>query len=443
MKLPKFFDVALIVAYKLLLDFSFLHYELPIYGGEPQYHTFGGMNDFKIVIGYLMAPVCLILYEGIAEYAVVTRFVMLIQMLVIVVPYFVLYGMEDLPTWHVALIMLGFVCVIVVNRLVPNLRVRSPGILLRRLLVYGMAAISAYVFIGLITMGGLGRLNFDFNKVYEFRDLDARYMLPGFGHFIPWVGYVFDMAWLVVALRSKKYFQVAVILALQILFFGMTNSKIFLFMPFVVAGLIMLTARMNIRRAALIGAPALIGICVLVEIAGSRIGLATLDRIFFVPAALHGLYFKYFSTHPLALMPGQAIGILFGSPYTQSSVYVIAEKYWGQMFSPNVGWIGDAYANFGVAGVAVYGVVLAVALKIADEFARKVARPGEAEGLIAGPAIALCSAALGTVLVTHGMIAAIVTLWVLSGYWSAKDRASPSETKQMPELNQSVSSGGR
>ena len=141
MKIPRLIDLILVLAYKLVLDISFTDWILPIYGYEPQYHLFGVMDEFKVFIGYLMAVVCMILYEGIERKATVTRFVMLIQLLLIIIPYFVLYGMEDLPTWHVGLLLLGYAGIIAAHRLIPHFKIRQPGNILRRCLVLIMAAI--------------------------------------------------------------------------------------------------------------------------------------------------------------------------------------------------------------------------------------------------------------------------------------------------------------
>lgn len=276
-----------------------------------------------------------------------------------------------------------------------------------------LIGICAYVYFGLIATGGLGRMNFDFSKVYDFRTQDELSALPGFGYFVSWFGYVLNMAWLILAMRSRKYMQVLAALFLQVLFFGMTNSKAFLFVPLAIIGLSKLQMYIDTRRAFLIGSCAAIGVLLALNAVGINYGAGLLDRIFFLPAALHDLYFDYFSTHPLALMPGGLIGGFLGSPYTKPAVSVVAQAYWGKDFSPNVGWIGDAYANFGVAGIAIFSVVLASVLKVADQLANRGSNQGDYVLLMMGPTLALCSAGLGTVLLTHGLAIALLVLWVV------------------------------
>lgn len=423
MKKSWLIDLVLIILYKFILDFSFMHYVLPVYGGEVQYAMHRNVNSAKVMAGYAIVALCMVLFDWIKKDAVVSRFVIFVQLLLVVVPYTVLYGAEDLPLWHIGMLLVGFMSVIVAGRWLPLVQIRPPKTATRKVFIYVMAAIVTYVFVGLFVTGGLGRFNLNFQDVYEARSLYAKSMLPGFGYFVPWVAYIINMAWLVTAMRSSSKFQAIAILLLQLLIFAMTNFKSFLFVPFAVIGLIELAKRMDIRRAALIGAPVIVGALVSLSAMGTSLGAAFLDRMFFVPAALHGLYFEYFSNHPFALLGGSELGNMFGSTYSQSSVYVVAQEYWGRMFSPNVGWIGDAYANFGPLGVVLFGIILAMILKTADGFAsNKSIQPGVAEGLMVGPTLALCSSALGTVLLTHGLIVALVVLWVFRGYWSTKIR---------------------
>jgi hypothetical protein len=135
-----------------------------------------------------------------------------------------------------------------------------------------------------------------------------------------------------------------------------------------------------------------------------------------MPAALHSIYFKYFSVHPFALL-GDTIGGFFGSSYQKPIVLIIAEHFWGTIFDPNVGWIADAYANFGAIGIIVYGLVLGVLLRVADGLVGSHIAPGVVEGLMVGPVFALCSSALPTVMVTHGFLIILLVLWFLKGSW--------------------------
>jgi len=426
MKKSWFIDLALISIYKCILDITFIHYVLPVYEYEAQYAMNHHVNSSKVAGGYLIVILFMVLFGCIKKNATVSRFVIFVQLILIVVPYTVIYGAEDLPFWHIGMLLLGFASVIVAGRWLPTVRVRPPNTAARNVLIYAMVTIVAYVFIGLFVTGGLGRFNLNFQDVYEARDLYAKNMLPGFGYFVPWVAYTINMAWLVNAMRSSSKFQVVASLLLQVLIFAMTNFKSFLFVPFAVIGLIELAKRMDIRRAVLIGAPAIVGILVSLSALGAPFGTAFINRMFFMPAALHGLYFEYFSTHPLALFGGSELGVIFGSVYDQSSVYVIAQEYWGRMFSPNVGWVGDAYANFGPFGVVLFAIVMAMILNMADGFtSKKSIQPGVAEGLMVGPTLALCSSALGTVLLTHGLVVALIVLWIFGGNWVTKTRNQP------------------
>ena len=75
--------------------------------------------------------------------------------------------------------------------------------------------------------------------------------------------------------------------------------------------------------------------------------------------------------------------------------------------------MGDAYMQFGFAGMAVFAVILALILKVIDGVAARIPFT-LACGVIAVPAMSLVNSALFTVLLTHGFIAAGVALWAIS-----------------------------
>jgi hypothetical protein len=223
--------------------------------------------------------------------------------------------------------------------------------------------------------------------------------------------------------RRGAMLGILVTLSLQFLLFGMTNFKTFLFVPFAIVGLMWTSQRMHFHRAFLIGGPAMICVLLLVDTI-SPFGTALLARAYFDPAAMHNLYFEYFSSHPLASLSGEAVGRWLDAPYARFPLQLVADHYLGTDESPNAGWIADAFANFGIIGVFLYGAILALVLRLGDVLAKKISDPGVAEGLMLTPAIVLCSSALGTALLTHGLLVLLAALWVLRARQSIESEAS-------------------
>ena len=91
---------------------------------------------------------------------------------------------------------------------------------------------------------------------------------------------------------------------------------------------------------------------------------------------------------------------------------VISWAYWGRDFSPNVGYLGDAYAHFGGLGMILFSAVLAFVLRVVDSL-----RSADAQWLVAAmiavPGMALVNSALLTALLTHGFLPAMLIIWLL------------------------------
>ena len=80
--------------------------------------------------------------------------------------------------------------------------------------------------------------------------------------------------------------------------------------------------------------------------------------------------------------------------------------------SANTGIVGDAFMNFGFIGLALWGILLAIILKLVDSCSKRVDfRVGVAA--IAMPTMSLVSSALLTCLLTHGLLLALLLLYLL------------------------------
>ena len=78
----------------------------------------------------------------------------------------------------------------------------------------------------------------------------------------------------------------------------------------------------------------------------------------------------------------------------------------------NTGIVGDAYMNFGFAGLALWGIILIIILKLVDSCSNRVdIRVGVAA--IAMPTITLMNSALLTNLLTHGLLLSLLLLYLL------------------------------
>lgn len=421
-------DLLWICGYRALLDAALLLAVLPVFGDYPhlsatrEYSEDGG----HVAVSYAATLLAYLLFRGVRKQDRVSRFVLLSQLLLIAIPFCSAYAHLYFPGRHLFLILLGFALTVAFCRIIPAARIPAPGHALRVVLAGLALAAVVYLYGGLVARGGLGRLNLDWSRVYEMRAELEGATFPLMGYLLQWVGYVVNMAVLVYAAHHARRsllarLGVVFVLMLQVLLFAMTNFKAFLVIPFVVLGIVYVLRRHDVLRAGGFGAVAGLLALLLLHAGGSLWGSGIIDRVYFVPAVLHSLYFDYFESHPPALL-GATVGNLFGSTYNETMVLLVAREYWGEDFSPNVGWIADAYGNFGTAGIAVFAALLALLLRIGDQLALRLPR-GVAEALLAGYTIVLVSSALLTSLLTGGYLVVLLVLWFMArSRWESGER---------------------
>lgn len=423
-------DLVLVCAYRLLIDLAALLVVLPVWGDYVELAaTRGASSDvWHVALSYAVTIVAYLAFRAVDRNARATRFVLSFQLLLIVIPFCTLYAHLSYPEWNLFVVVLGFVSVAGFAAIMPTPRIPHPGPWMRVVLGGLAAAMVLYLYGGLIAGGGLTRLNFDWNRVYHVRAELQEATFPFMGYALQWTGYVLNMALLVYfAHRARRDAMARVgtlaVILMQVLLFAMTNFKAFLLIPFVVVGIVLLLRRYDAFRAGMAGAAIGIGVLSVIHAFGSLWGSGVMDRIYFVPASLHSLYIQYFSNHPWVLL-GATVGDFFGSTYQENMVQVIAWEYWGYEFSPNVGWIGDAYGNFGAAGVVAFAFVLAGLLRVGDKLAQRLP-PGVAEGLLSGYAIVLVNSALLTSILTGGYAVALITMWFMGRlHWDNVERGA-------------------
>lgn len=422
-------NMCLALAYKGALDIILAIFILPIYFSDPIYQTFGNLSPAKVAVGYVAAAGCLMAFTGMGNNRRVSRFVLATQYVFILLPFFSIFGCVDLPVWYPAIMTLGFLSTIFAVRIGKPWCFPRPGRYLRYASSAGMALVVAMVFILLIKSGGLGRFNLDLSTVYDARDAYKTQVAPWMFQFVSLVGYVLDMVVIVLAVRPLndrrpilRWAVVVLMIVVQVLLYGMTSFKAFLLLPFVIIGLLMMGNRIDIIKALLIGSPVLALIFLAVSLAGNTMGSALLERAFFIPAGMHSLYLDYFSSHSIMYFTSNLLGNLLGGSPGQSAVDRIAMVYWGRSFSPNVGWVGIAFAGWGIIGVVVEGLILGIILRIGDSVARDAIPRGAVEGLLLGPMIALASAGLSYVVFSAGFGVAIFVLWLLEAHYTSKVR---------------------
>lgn len=423
-------ELSMLYAFKAALDVMFLRFVLPFFSYQPHFGLYGPPDFSRLMISYLLLPVLWLSIRPIfaSSGRPFSKVVIGTQFFVVVLPAFTIWVQEARPISHLGLILLGFYALIAVVLLVPKVSFPplGPSLIVPFLAVAALAEI--YVYAGLIAGGGLQRLNFNLLNVYKVRGMYLQHIFPLAGRLVPWIGNVFNPALFIYSLHTRRAVLGILALLLQLLLFSMTNFKSYLFMLLIIYVIWYTASKLEFSLAIVLGAVGSALLTVPVIFLGNVFLVGSLfRRAYFVPPALQGLYFDYFSRHAHAYMSGSTFGKfleLLGVqlPYTSSPVQVVANAYWGGGISPNVGWIGAAFSDLGIWGIVLTAVLLGLVVAMGDSFSKLYHTRGFIEAMAFSFAFSLTNSAFMTAFFTHGGFMSLFVLWVVQSITRRRER---------------------
>ncbi|MGB9872486.1 MAG: hypothetical protein ACPLYD_12580 [Anaerolineae bacterium] len=410
--------VALVCAATLLfrgmLDLLYVRYVALFYAGD---FPFSEIAVFRLLESYTVALLlCIWIAGSLYRRWRPSGIVIVLYFIVVVVPLSSQYGLADAPAVLMYAVAGSIALLTIVTELHPKLKVPKPSRGIVYMAITGLFGICAYVYGWLMFTGGLGRLNWNLLMVYEVRSEYTQRLGPFMGYFVPWQAYVINIYGLLYALWRKSYWLMGLAAVAQLLLFGMTGHKSFLLAPCLVGGVYLIWQKKNAIFWVIIAASLLVSASYgYFLITGNEfVPSLFVRRLFFVPARLHVLYYDFFSqpNHPFYMLSDSILRGLLENPYGMPMPHVIALTYWSREFWPDVGYLGDAYGNFGLLGMFVFSTILGVVLRIVDSVGSHLP-PHFVAAAIATHAMALTESALFTSMLTHGLILAVLMLWII------------------------------
>ena len=255
----------------------------------------------------------------------------------------------------------------------------------------------------------------DIRKVYEIRSEFSETAIPFAGYLFTWLAYIVNPLFFAFFFITRKWIFVLFIVFLELLLFSHTGNKTFLFaLPFVLILMWIITRKNPLAYTAII----LSGGIVLGMFSYWVIGDVWVSSLFtrrslFVPAQISFFYHDFFAKNEYVFLSHSIFSSLLDYPFHLVPSNLIGDIYFGNPeCSANTGIVGDAYMNFGYAGLFLWAVLFALVVKLLDTFTTgKDIRI--TIGGIAMPVITLTNSALLTSLLTHGLLLSLLFLYLL------------------------------
>jgi hypothetical protein len=282
--------------------------------------------------------------------------------------------------------------------------------------------LSAASYVSMLATFGLHFRLLSFNDVYSVRTVFSEQATGLTGYLVDWQANVINPLLIVYGIRSRKSSLLVAGVVGNLFIYSITGYKSILFSILaVVAFMAVLQWKSSTVKMPAAGTRVGIAFAVVVAVSflidsfGGSIAWTSLfvRRLSLVAGVNTGYYYQYFSTAPKTHLDYGTVAAILGNSHVASATSQISlYAYHSTIGAPNTNIWGDAFANFGYPGVAVFTLVLAAFLWFYDRLAQHVDGKDAAALLIAS-ALSLANSALFTSLLTHGMLLALlaVTQW--------------------------------
>ena len=237
---------------------------------------------------------------------------------------------------------------------------------------------------------------------------------------VTWIGNVIGPFLIGLGLLRRAPLLLTSGLALQLLIYATTGFRSVLFSALLLAALFIAMAFQRRYFGAIlsVGAASLVTLTVVLDALFDTIVFSSLfvRRLLATPGILTGWYYDFFVDRPKALLGHSVLEPWIDYPYDRLPPLLIGRAYFGNEATyANANVWADAFANFGLAGILAYSVLLGLLLWAFDYAAgQRDARTTTLAGLMLGvPAFTLTNTALNVSLVTHGVLLAWLVVYFM------------------------------
>jgi hypothetical protein len=281
----------------------------------------------------------------------------------------------------------------------------------------------SFLFAGLFLMiaassGALFNMNFNVARVYEFRsDLSAKIDFGVFSYTNLWSQKVFTPLILAIGLYRKSPWMIAFALGMHLIYFGVTQHRSHLFTPVLVyIAFVLYRYEFSYANGFLFLATVLAALNMIIFMFDLQaLAALIIRRALFVGASVTYSWIDYFAVNPKVYFSDNILSSVVQNTYTGVNLPKFMGDYMRSDVSLafNSGLVGAGFAQLGVVGVAIYGAIIGVFIRINKRLIKSGVPPYIHAAILFLPyRIAWADAELMTALLSHGIIVGTFAVWL-------------------------------
>jgi hypothetical protein len=352
------------------------------------------------------------------------------------VPMAVYFAMTSQPRAPMYAMLCGVLACVSVTRSELRLRIPAPA-RARRVAPFVGAAVIAAVLAVMYASNGAPVIQFDLYAVYDLRreaSASGRH-----GYFITWAAEAINPFLMAYCISKRRPSGFALGVAAQVVIFLYTGLKSSLFHPLLI-GLVWIVYRMPRPHLWLPWGLALASVALLLvnlidPFFADVVSDFSFRRVLFVPAFLNFGYFDFFGSHPKVFLTSSFLDHFAQYPYGATSTGELIGNHMG-LGAGNAtnGFLATGFMHFGAVGVVLFGFVAGGLMKVLDCFAGRMPTWLLVSTAIGPYRAFMTEADIPTSLVTHGVLVALVLIWLISAPEHNRPQGSAAVREAPPRL---------
>lgn len=363
--------IIIALSFRILLDICYVSY-LSV---DFEYMGFYlDLNFFKLLESYLLT---LFLFFFVPKSSdKISSIVLTILYYFMILPSHTLYAMLDLDRGYIYLTSFGFLLTLIITKL-PTISISF----LRwnnKLTLLFLILITVLTYSVLLILNGLPSSDaFNLLEVYEIRE-NVEYRFAFMYYLVAWQVSVVNFFLFGLFLYKKKYNWILAPLGLQILAFMITGHKSYLFSIPLLFILLLIVIKGNKKNFHRNFGFIFIGVAMFCLVFYhwwnfSVVASLFIRRTLFVPALNNYYYYDFFSRNEHVQLSNSIFSFFVENPYNTPIPLLIGKEYYDRSdMWVNTGYLGDAYMNFGSAGMILFSILLAIILLFADSISKEI-----------------------------------------------------------------------
>lgn len=260
------------------------------------------------------------------------------------------------------------------------------------------------------------QINFNFNRVYEFRSANSELANIGFLSYTnTWAYSVGTVLLLCYSLLRKRFVLAGCVVLLQLMFFAYTGHKGIIL--YVTLPIILFLGQRFFSKTYMcitVGAALIVLLSVSALFDDGWALSLLIRRALFVPADLTFAYMQFFGMNSNIYWSNSFLSGISQYPYADKVSMVIGAYIGNEKMSANNGYLSMGFAHAGLFGVFIYTFLVGILIRVVD-FLVKNSWPGWAIGSMASFHLIniITSSDALVVLLTHGLGFLIISLVIL------------------------------